>query len=895
MKIKNLNLRQLRTWCLTALVFWSLLMNGSLCLFIGNEWKSLRFIGREIGLAAIHKDSVYQIWNAHFGGVYTHVSAENPPNPFLSTLAVQTVITQEGKELTLINPAHMTRQVYEFEQKLYDIRGRIVSLKPIHPNNSPDEWERAALLQFEEGVEDVVELTNQDDKTFVRVMAPIIVQQSCLKCHAEQGYKAGDIRGGVSITLPMERIVVLLRQHFQSSVFYHLLIYLIGLTGLGIFYFQTSRQLIKRAMMEEQLSSQEQYLRGIVDNISNGIAVYEAFADGKEFRLKSINPSGLRIAKIHPDQALGKRAEEIFPEYIESGLLQVFHRVFRTGQAEYLSVTTCTDAEQSTAPKKAAEPPCLEYYVYKLPSEEIVSVYEDVTSRKKAREQLLRKTAEWENTFDAIPDIITLQDKNMRIIRANQATFEFFRMSPDKLLGSTCHSLFRNSDTPCPGCPGLRAMKDFHKHCNNIEHKTLSKFFHICAAPVLNSESEFLYFVYIAHDITEKKKLEDELFHAQKMEAIGTLAGGIAHDFNNILAAILGYTELARMELPQECHARSDLDQVIIAGNRATDLVKQILTFSRKNEHRKKPLRISLIVKEAVKMIRSSLPSSIDIQVDINQDVGLVLADPTNIHQIVLNLCTNASHAIGSKQGRMEIILRQVKLSTAQVADKHGILPGYFVVLTVKDSGAGMDEKTLSRIFDPYFTTKEQGAGTGLGLAVTHGVVEDCHGFVEVESELGKGSAFHVYLPVLLEENHANEKEEPAQLAFGNERILFVDDEPSIVHISLSILTGLGYSVVAETNSLDALEKFYKDPNHFDLVITDQTMPGLTGSELAKAMLAVRPDLPIILCTGYTSVISEQEALYLGIRRYVVKPLNTFRISSLVREVLDEEFLNKEG
>jgi PAS domain S-box-containing protein len=888
MKRKNLNLKQLRTWCLSALVFWSLLVNGSLCLFIGNEWRSVRFIGREIGLAAIHKDSVYQIWNAHFGGVYTPVSEENPPNPYLGHLPDQTIQGQDGTELTLINPAHMTRMVYEFEEKLYDIRGRIVSLRPIHPNNSPDAWERAALLRFEEGVEDVVELMGRDSKTFIRVMAPIMVQKSCLKCHAEQGYQEGDIRGGVSITLPMERIVAMFRQHFQSSVLYHLLIYLIGLTGLGIFYFQTSRQLIKRALMEEQLSSQEQYLRGIVDNISNGIAVYEPSAEGHEFRLKSINPSGLRIAKICPDQAIGQRAEEIFPEYVESGLLQVFQRVLRTGKAEYLSVTTCTEVEERNSSKKVNTPPCLEYYVYKLPSGEIVAVYEDVTLRKKAREQLLRKTAEWENTFDAIPDIITLQDKDMRIIRANQATFEFFRMSPDKLLGSTCHSLFRNSETPCPGCPGLRSMIDFEKHCNNIEHKALSKFFHVCAAPVMNSDNEFLYFVYIAHDITEKKKLEDELFQAQKMEAIGTLAGGIAHDFNNILAAILGYTELARMELPGDCNARSDLDQVLIAGNRATDLVKQILTFSRKSEHRKKPLRIALIVKEAVKMIRSSLPSSIDIQVNIDQDVGLVLADPTNIHQIVLNLCTNASHAIGSQQGRMDIILRQVKFTTKQVHEKHGVLPGTFVELTVKDNGSGMDENTLARIFDPYFTTKEQGAGTGLGLAVTHGVVEECRGFIEVESEVGKGSAFHVYLPVLLEENHAQEKEEPVQLAFGTERILFVDDEPSIVHISLSILTGLGYNVVAESNSLDALEKFSKDPNSFDLVITDQTMPGLTGSELAKAMLALRPDLPVILCTGYTSAISEKEALSLGIRRYAVKPLNTVRISSLVREVLDE-------
>jgi signal transduction histidine kinase/ActR/RegA family two-component response regulator len=477
----------------------------------------------------------------------------------------------------------------------------------------------------------------------------------------------------------------------------------------------------------------------------------------------------------------------------------------------------------------------------------------------------------------------------MRIIRANQATFEFFHLPPDKLLGKTCHSLFRGCDHPCDDCPGQRAMIDLKKHCGGMEHKAINRFFHICAAPVLTAEGEFLYFVYIAHDITDKKKLEEELFQAQKMEAIGTLAGGIAHDFNNILAAILGYTELARMELPEGTNAWNDLEQVIIAGNRATELVKQILTFSRKNEHQKKPLRIYLLVKEAVKMLRSSLPSTIDIRTEIDEDSGLVLADPTNIHQIVFNLCTNAAHAIGSKQGRIEILLRQTELIEADLDDHPCLEPGPFILLTVQDNGCGMDEKTMARIFDPYFTTKEQGAGTGLGLAVTLGVVEDCGGFIEVESELGKGAAFHVYLPVLPEEDaEVLENEEGCPLPGGTERILFVDDEPSIVHISKAILSTLGYIVIAETESLSALEKFVAAPEAFDLLITDQTMPELTGSELAKAILAIRPDLPIILCTGYTAVLPEKDALALGVRRYAIKPLNTAKLAALVREVLDE-------
>jgi PAS domain S-box-containing protein len=865
-------LKHLRCWCLAAFVFWTLLLNGSFVLVAYNDWNNVKFIGREIGLAAVRKDYIHQLWNSGHGGVYK----------------------ADDSTKQLINPAQMTREIYALEEKKYGIRGNITSLKLIQPNNGPDDWEQAALHRFaKDGVEDVAELISKEDEPFMRVMIPAIMDHSCLKCHVERGYATGSIRGGISITLPMQETVALFQRQFKSSLLYHLLIYLIGTAGMVIFYISSSKQLHKRAAVEHQLSVQEQYLRGIVDNISTGIAVYETDQDGQNFTVKRINSAGMRIARL--DETMnpaGKKPAEIFPGFAQSGLLDVFQRVTKSGSPEHLSVSFCSKNEEKKADDTSGEQemlPCLEYYVYKLPTGEIVAVYEDVTSRKQARELLIRKTEEWESTFDAIPDIITLQDKDMRVIRANQATFEFFRLPPEKLLGMTCHSLFRGSDQPCTGCPGLHAIRDRQKHCGSMEHKAISKFFHVCAAPVLNPDSEFLYFVYIAHDTTEKKKLEDELFQAQKMEAIGTLAGGIAHDFNNILAAILGYTELALMELPEGSNARKDLEQVLIAGHRATELVKQILTFSRKSEHRKTPLRIYLIIKESVKMLRSSLPSSISIQADIDENSGLVLADPTNIHQIVINLCTNAAHAIGNKQGRIDIILRQTELTAIQREDRPWLYPGLFIVLTVRDNGVGMDEKIMSRIFDPYFTTKEQGAGTGLGLAVTHGVVEDCKGFIEVESELGKGSAFHVYLPVLPEENKdIKENDGKVPLPVGTERILFVDDEPSIVHISKAILTTLGYSVHAETESLMALEKFQQNPALYDLLITDQTMPGLTGSELAKAVLALRPNLPVILCTGYTASFSEKDAVVLGVKKYAIKPLNTAKLAALVREVLDE-------
>jgi PAS domain S-box-containing protein len=873
----NVDLKQLRSWFLASLIFWSALVNGSLCLFARNEWKSMTFVGKEMGLAALNKDYIYELWNAKHGGIYAYADLDGQP---IADFSAEPSPAKD-RRLVLINPARMTREAYQLEEALHDVRGHITSLYTIEPKNRPDSWERQALLQFEQGEKEVAELIKENGKSFMRVMKPAITHESCHKCHIERQYTPGKIRGGISVILPMERIVTIFSDRFKVSALYHFLIYLIGIAAQVVFYVQMSRQLVRRAAVENKLAEQEKYLRSIVDNISNGIAVYQA--DDGGFLVKSVNSAGRRIAGLTQDEeAAGRAAAEIFPGLSDSCLPAVFQRVAETGQPERLSVSF------PAQPGEGAEDnglQWLEYYVCKLPSGEIVAVYEDVTDKRKAAELLLRKTEEWKSTFDAIPDIITLQDREMRIIQANQAAFDFFHMPPEQLLGSTCHSLFRGAAAPCPGCPGLCSMVDLQKHCSNIEHKLINKFFHVCSAPVLNPAGDFLYFVYIAHDITDKKKLEEELFQAQKMEAIGTLAGGIAHDFNNILAAILGYAELAKMELPPDSNVRSDLDQVIIAGNRATELVKQILTFSRKSEHQKKPLRIYLIVKEAVKMLRSSLPSTIDIRADIDESSGLVLADPTNIHQIVFNLCTNAAHAIGSKQGRLDIILRRTA-----AAPVHGMPePRRFAVLTVRDNGSGMDEKTMARIFDPYFTTKEPGAGTGLGLAVTRGVVEDCQGFIEVESEPGKGTAFHIYLPLLPEDSgELPEPDHAAPLPRGKERILFVDDERAIAQISQSILSGLGYKVAAETDSMAAWKKFRQDPAAFDLVIADQTMPGLTGSELAKAMFRLRPDLPVILCTGYTASLSEKDALALGIRRYALKPLNTAKLAALVREVLDE-------
>ena len=394
----------------------------------------------------------------------------------------------------------------------------------------------------------------------------------------------------------------------------------------------------------------------------------------------------------------------------------------------------------------------------------------------------------------------------------------------------------------------------------------------------------------IVTDITDRKKseeekanLESQLLQAHKMEAVGTLAGGIAHDFNNILSVILGYTELAKEDSPPGFALGKDLDQVLDAGNRAKDLVKQILAFSRQAKTERIPLQLQSLIKEAIKMLRASIPTTIDIQDNINSDCGVVLADPTHLHQIIMNLCTNANHAMEETGGVLKIELQNTLIESTNKQETN-LVSGQYVQLSISDTGPGIGPDIIDKIFDPYFTTKEVGKGTGMGLAIIHGIIVEYGGAITVESKLGKGTTFHLYFPVVEQEMLEPDSEE--DIPSGSGRILFIDDEEILAQMGKDMLERLGYHVTTRSSSLDALTTFQNAPDSFNVVITDQTMPGMTGSDLARRMLQIRPDIPIILCTGYSTLIDEHSAKVIGIRKFALKPLTKATIAKLLHELL---------
>jgi PAS domain S-box-containing protein len=522
----------------------------------------------------------------------------------------------------------------------------------------------------------------------------------------------------------------------------------------------------------------------------------------------------------------------------------------------------------------------------------------DIIERKQAEEALRESENRYRAVVEDMPAMICrfLQDGTLTFV--NSSYCHYFDKKKEKLIGQNFFQFIPEDD-----------QGKVKKHFLSFDQKSpMITYEHQAIAPdgkirwqrwtdraLFDEQGNVVEYQSIGMDITEEKlaqeekaKLEKQLQHAERMKAIGTLAGGIAHDFNNILFPIFGYTEMTMADVPENSFAYKNLNEILKAADRAKDLVKQILTFSRQESRRQKPILIQPIIKEALKLLRASIPTTIDFIQKIDKDCGAIMGDPTQIHQLMINLCTNAYHAMEDTGGKLEVNLTEVDIETDDIIEETIIKSGRYLRLTLSDTGHGIKRDVIERIFDPYYTTKEQNKGTGLGLSIVHGIVKNHGGYIKVYCEPGTGTAFNVYLPLIEMGPKAPKTafKSDKSIPTGRERILLVDDEHQIVEMGQQMLERLGYHVTARTSSVEALEAFRNQPEKFDLIITDMTMPDMSGDILAKEIMRTRPDIPIIICTGFSERMTEEKIRALGIKEVVLKPVLMKEIARIIRNAL---------
>ena len=637
--------------------------------------------------------------------------------------------------------------------------------------------------------------------------------------------------------------------------------------------------------IEGALRQSEERFRNIFENTPMGIHTYRLGAEDR-LVLTGANPAADRILGVDHRQFIGKTIESAFPELADTEIPKRYRDVIRSGERWHTEHIDYADHQINGA---------FIVYAFQTGNNTMAAMFRDITGRKKTEAALKESEFRFKALFEFAPDAYYLSDLEGRFIDGNRAA--------EKLIGHSKEDLVGNSFLDLGILPANELEKASLLLAQNLEGMATGPnelelvradgsriFTEIITLPVdLHGERTVLG---IARDISERKKAEKDQQYfqtrmqlVQKMEALGALAGGIAHDFNNILAAIMGYTEIALADAPVGSSIHNNMGKVLQAGLRASDLVKQILAFSRQSDIEPRPVKVRLILKEVLSLLRPMLPVTIDIRQTLDSD-ATVMADPTHIHQVLMNLCANSAHAMAETGGVLEITLGEQDVAADDVNHLAELKPGHYLCLSVSDSGHGIAPEAINRIFEPFFTTKKKGEGTGMGLSVVHGIVKSHHGAITVDSTPGAGTRFDVYLPAI-DSDTASSAKTPGLMPVGSESILFVDDEPFQVDIGSQILSRLGYRVTARTDPLEALTVFRHNPAAVDLVISDMTMPGMTGDTLARELIAIRPDIPIIICTGYSERISEETAAALGIRGFTMKPVVMKDIAELVRKVLD--------
>jgi PAS domain S-box-containing protein len=808
---------------------------------------------------SFQKDLVYRKWVALHGGVYVPTSDHAHPNPYLANIPDRDVETTSGKKLTLINPAYMTRQVHELGMKEYGLIGHITSLNPLRPENAPDEWERRALLDFQNGSKDVWSVEQMGDRKYFRYMSPMLVESSCIKCHGHQGYKEGDLRGGISVSVPWDSFEAPLKTHLKHVMAIYGLIWLVGILGIFASQRLISGNISKQEITLDALCKSEDMLNTVLQATPLGIGLVkdriiswtnDSLKEMTGYLTEELYGRSTRIL-YETDEEFQRVGAVIYPEISAKGQTEIETRFIRKDNTVIdvlLSLAAYDQADLSVG---------------------VVFTVMDVSERKKAAEQLQEnafrleraeltaKFGNWELDLNTKKikgskgalTIYGVDKKEFELERAQQIPLPEFRPILDQALIDVIQS-------QKPYDLEFKAMRQSDKMI--IDVHSIADF---------NPNTNVVWGV--IQDITEKKQAQEELItmekrllHAQKLESLGVLSGGIAHDFNNLLTVIIGNLQLAMCDCDRISPAGRSLTKALEAANRSASLACQMLAYSGKGAFDVKDVNLSAIVADNAQMLRSAIAKTVNMEIELDDNMADVRCDAGQMQQLIMNLIINASEALEGKSGTVKLCTGVRYCDEALLAQSLLIekpVPQDMAYIRVTDDGCGMSAETINRIFDPFFTSKF--TGRGLGMSVVHGIVKGHGGAITVQSKLGKGTTIAVYFPVSHETGNGRQETltQPSVNGSQTDRVseskklsfLVVDDEQQVRELMVEILNLLGHKTFSAVDGKEAMEIFNNNPD-IDIVALDLTMPEMDGVETFQRMIQIKPDVKVILCSGYS-------------------------------------------
>lgn len=792
----------IKRYALILCSLWTVIVAASFAWQNDQQKNNVYEIAKAEARIAFQKDTLYRKWATQHGGVYVPVTPETPPNPYLSHLPERDISTPSGKPLTLVNPAYMTRQVFELANvdNIF-VKGHITSLNPIRKENAPDQWERNALESFDKGAKEASIIQVVDGQSYIRLMRPFMVEQPCLKCHAQQGYKVGDVRGGISVSVPLSVFAEISDRLFLSSLSTHFLIWLLG-TGLITFG--------SRKLYQGSVSLHEKNIQ-----LENEVAE----------RQKKQEQLDVKAALLENEVAMRKQTEDVIRR--SEAALRKVQAVARMGSWTWYPETKQLEWSDEM------------YLLFGIDMPSAAGVADETVS-----------------TF-MYPEILHMVEKaNLSVSRDGKPVpVEYHIVWQDK-----------------------------------SEHVIWAE----VGERVLDETGRLVVLNGYAQDITERKqaqaetqKLEAQLHQSQKMESVGRLAGGVAHDFNNMLGVIIGHADLALIEITESQSCYSSIVEIRNAADRSAALTRQLLAFASKQTIAPRLLDLNDTVSGMLKMLQRLIGEDIQLTWKPSSNLWPVKLDPSQVDQILANLCVNARDAI-SDVGKITIETRNRTFDRYYCADNPGFSAGDYVLIAVSDDGCGMDREIMRLIFEPFFTTKGVGQGTGLGLATVYGIIKQNKGFINVYSEPGQGTTFKIYLP------RYNDKGEPVSveedlkpLSRGSETILLVEDELAILKMTKLLLEKQGYTVLTAGTPNEAVNLAMAHSENIQLLMTDVIMPRMNGRDLAHKLLLFCPQIKCLFMSGYTANVIAQHGVLDEDVCFLQKPFSMQELAAKVREVLD--------